>query len=131
MKKKSMNGENSIVMEKKISQSQECDNPEANMLYQREFLKHLERSTGRKKFEDETFPPNTNSLFPFSSRLKNFKKDIKWMRIPEVYPNRDIVLWNPYKVTINLHSSTDLCPPYLLLALNCLRSNRFFLNKIF
>ena len=53
------------------------------------------------------------------------------MRIPDLYPNRDIVLWNPYKVAINLHSSTDLCPLYLLLALNCLRSNRFFLNKIF
>ena len=53
------------------------------------------------------------------------------MRIPDIFPTRDIVLWNPYKVTINLHSSTDLCPPYLLLALNCLRSNRCYLEKLF
>jgi hypothetical protein len=47
-----------------------------------------------KKFFDDMFPPGTASLF-HTKTLINSRKDIRWMRIDDVYRGHKLVLYNP------------------------------------
>ena len=91
----------------------------------------MARTSPKRKFEDENFPPVASSLFPFSSRDQGFYKNLKWMRVTEVFKGRNLMLWNSSKPTQNLTAGSDLCPSYIIQALNCLRRSTKFLSVIF
>ena len=89
------------------------------------------RTSAKRKFEDANFPPVMSSLFPFLSKDRGFQSNLKWMRISEIFKGRNIMLWNPSKLTQNLTSGSDFCPSYLVQALNCLRTSPKFLSVLF
>ena len=46
-----------------------------------------------KKYFDDLFPPGSASLFYSKTYLQTYK-DIRWIRVDEVFPGRNIVLYH-------------------------------------
>ena len=46
-----------------------------------------------KKYFDDMFPPGSASLF-HSKTLTNARKDIRWMRVEDIYRGQKLVLYN-------------------------------------
>lgn len=46
-----------------------------------------------KKFFDDMFPPGGASLF-HSKNLSNSKKEIRWMRVEEIFRSQKLLLYN-------------------------------------
>ena len=53
-------------------------------------LKLLEKNN--KKFFDDVFPPGSASLFYSKNKGEQYK-DIKWVRVDEVFRGKKFVLW--------------------------------------
>jgi hypothetical protein len=60
------------------------------------------------KFTDEFFPPVMSSIFSYAARKINKHPNVKWMRITEVFPGRELVVTNSNGSKAQVKPSTNL-----------------------
>ena len=81
---------------------QSCDNSNLNKVIKEEYLNLMEIFAKKGNYVDEIFPPVLSSLFSYAGRKKNKYPVLKWMRISEVFEDRELIMWNadPFKNSI-------------------------------
>ena len=80
---------------------------------------------------DDLFPPVLSSLFSYAGRKKYKEPSIKWKRIPEVFPDRDLVMWGTDPTRNFITTSSNLACDYFSTGLNIIKGNKMLLRKIF
>ena len=64
--------------------------------------------------------------------MKELKiREIKWKRVTELFPGRNLVIMSPETWKNFIQPSTRFAADYFSLALNCLKNNKTVLKKIF
>ena len=110
---------------------QGCDNSNLNKVIKEEYLNLLDQYGKKGNYIDEIFPPVISSLFSYAGRKKNKYPSLKWMRIPEVFPDRELIMWGSDPSKNNISRGTNLAAEYFVQGLNCLKNSKFFLRRMF
>ena len=82
-------------------------------------------------YVDEIFPPVLSSLFSYAGRKKNKYPVLKWMRIPEIFPDQELIMWGSDPTRNHISASTNLACEYFVQGLNCLKNNKGLLRRMF
>lgn len=108
--------------------------------YERELNQYHEK---HMKYTDPVYPPIRSSLYIGNSLMKDFcqlfeaeGKAIEWMRIPDVFPQQSLTIWNSNpalknKITKGYISKTGEDSDYLPTCFNAIKAHNSLLERMF
>jgi hypothetical protein len=64
-------------------------------------------------------------------RKKYKEPNLKWKRLVDIFPDRDLVMWGSDPAKNQIIPSSHLASDYFSLGLNCIKSNKNLLRKMF
>lgn len=70
-------------------------------------------------------------MFSYAGRKKFKEPTIKWKRIPDIFPDRDLIMWGVDPIKNFIRSSSNFANEYFGIGLNCMKGNKTLLRKMF